>query len=58
MADAAPYAITDDRTANRDIPMPSLNNLLEDDVQRLRAALVKIDQDIEDNEILALALGG
>lgn len=51
-------SITDDRTAKRDIPMPSTNNLLSDDVQRLRAALVRIDQELEDAEILTLALGG
>jgi hypothetical protein len=38
--------------------MPSSDNLLSDDVQRLRDALARIDQELEDAEILTLALGG
>lgn len=35
----------DDRT-DRNYPLPHANNLLEEDVERLRTALVEIDQDI------------
>ncbi len=50
--------MTDDRTTNKDIPLPSPDNKMNEDLPRLREALMKIDQELEDNEIIALALGG
>ncbi|MCG5240441.1 hypothetical protein ACIU1J_02180 [Azospirillum doebereinerae] len=53
----------DDRTG-RGYPLPHPDNFLHDDanpadgdVMRLRTALRKINDDIEETEILALALG-
>lgn len=35
----------DDRTQNLNLPLPHKNNLLSDDVERLRETIVEIDQD-------------
>ena len=49
--------MTDDRTPLLGLPLPSPDNLLSEDVERLREALIKTEQAIDDAETLALALG-
>jgi hypothetical protein len=37
----------DDRTSNRDYPLPHPDNLMPDDVERLRQSITGIDGDIQ-----------
>lgn len=59
-----PTPTTHDDQTSRGYPLPHPDNELGDDVQRLRTALQKVNDDmvkasadIEEAEILALALG-
>ena len=39
-------AAHDDRTSNRDYPLPHPDNLMPDDVERLRQTIITIDADV------------
>lgn len=41
-------ALTDDRTVNSNLPLPHKDNLLDDDVERLRSAFTALDADLQE----------